>query len=181
MRASSIAAALASGALLLGGCSTQDGTDAAGAPLPVVSHLRVGLTEWEITTRPAVLAAGTVTFEVTNAGSAPHDLVVRGHLGTWETRHLSPGERTRLVVEAAPGEQLHLDCDLAGHHAAGMHGALDVAPRSPTHRRRPWLNDHSADPVWVRPCWAPCCFSPDARAPPPQGRPPASRVGTSPT
>lgn len=128
MRLSGMAVGLA-GVLLLSGCSGL--TQAPAEPRPVaaasvVDRLRVGLTEWEIGTPQVVLAAGTVTFRVTNAGSAPHDLVVRGRRGTWGTPVLDPGEQTSLVVEAVAGERLHLDCSVAGHHAAGMHTALRV-------------------------------------------------------
>lgn len=128
MRLSGMAGGLA-GLLLLSGCSgvTEAQPDPRpGAAASVVDRLRVGLTEWEIGTPRVVLSAGTVTFRVTNAGTAPHDLVARGRLGTWATPLLDPGEQTRLVVEAAAGERLLLDCSVAGHHAAGMHTSLRV-------------------------------------------------------
>lgn len=108
------------------GCAGQEGTRPVASGEPV-SEVRVGLTEWSITVPEQALAPGTVTIRVTNVGAAAHDLSVRGRRGTWRTPVLRPGEKALLTVQTGAGEDLHLDCTVTGHHAAGMHGALPVA------------------------------------------------------
>ncbi|NEE02015.1 hypothetical protein [Phytoactinopolyspora halotolerans] len=91
------------------------------------SDIRIGLTEWSIHTGGAIARPGEVELVVTNAGGTVHDLVVEGEQGTWRTPMIEPGGRETLVIEAAAGEQLVLDCSVPGHHENGMHGTLDVA------------------------------------------------------
>lgn len=137
-RAARIPLSVVVAALLLSGCaagSTGQGADEGTrtrttAPHPV-AKLRVGLTEWEITTSAGQVTPGRVVMTVTDAGATTHDLYVRGGKGTWHTRDLSPGERQRLVVHASPGERLHLWCSLPGHAAQGMRTTLSVARSTP--------------------------------------------------
>lgn len=120
----SLVAAVAA-TFLLGACSGDPGPPAPSAP--AVDVLPVGLNEWEIATSGHDVAPGAVTLRVLNVGAAAHDLHVRGAAGQWRTPVLGPGEGADLVIETEPGEQLHLDCTLTGHHAAGMHAVVDVS------------------------------------------------------
>jgi hypothetical protein len=117
-------------ALVVGGCAgSPQTTESAGRP---VSLMRVGLSEWAITTPDRALLPGDVTFRVTNVGASAHDFIVRGRLGDWKTPVLDPGEQAELMVEVGPGEQLDLDCGLPGHHAAGMHTKVSVVEEPST-------------------------------------------------
>jgi hypothetical protein len=89
-------------------------------------RIRVGLSEWTISTSSATLPPGWVTLVVTNAGGTEHDLVVRGRAGTWETPDLDPGRQSRLTVRGRAGETLHMWCSMPGHRAQGMHTTLQV-------------------------------------------------------
>jgi uncharacterized cupredoxin-like copper-binding protein len=100
--------------------------DAGARRTAPVSHLRVGLTEWTVTTSASMVRAGTVRLQVTNAGATQHDLVVSGRRGRWETPGLSPGQRNELAVTAVRGERLRLWCSLPGHEAQGMHATVLV-------------------------------------------------------
>jgi hypothetical protein len=117
-----------------GGCGEEE--HASGAP-PTTARpttqstagqggIRVGLTEWTISTSSRTAPAGRDTLVVTNAGGTEHDLVVVGRSGTWETPDLDPGQQTRLTVRARPGETLKLWCSMPGHRAQGMHTTLRV-------------------------------------------------------
>jgi hypothetical protein len=122
-----VVAGLLSGLLVLGGAACARPSDAGMQPLEVVDELRVGLTEWSIETGPVEAVAGDVAVVVTNTGGTEHDLIVHGRHGTWRTPMLAPGERFELLVRTAPGEQLHLECTVTGHHAQGMHAEVPVA------------------------------------------------------
>lgn len=122
----------AGAALLLLVATAGCGTDQQVAPTgPAAGDLRVGLTDFAVTTRPGTAAAGDVRLTVTNAGATLHDLVVTGAEGRWRTPDLRPGESAVLHVQARAGERLVLLCSIAGHEAAGMHGALPVAGQAP--------------------------------------------------
>lgn len=90
--------------------------------------LRIGLTEWTVETSAAVVLPGEVEVVVTNAGATGHDVLVHGEVGTWGTRVLGPGEQQTFTVTAVADEVLALECTVAGHHSAGMHAQVDVAP-----------------------------------------------------
>jgi hypothetical protein len=94
---------------------------------PAPDELRVGLTEWSIVLPVHQVAPGRVALVVTNAGATGHDLVVEGVHGGWRTPVLEAGEQADLLIRTAPGETLHLDCSVPGHHSAGMHLELLVA------------------------------------------------------
>lgn len=118
-------------AVLISGCSSHPVAREAAVPEPV-STMRIGLTEWEIVTPDRSLATGEVTFHVTNVGATAHDFVATGELGTWRTPVLRPGAESELVVRTVPGELLHLDCGVPGHHSAGMHERLQVTTEPET-------------------------------------------------
>lgn len=91
------------------------------------TSLRLGLTEWSIEASAPLLAPGTVEVLVTNTGGTGHDVRITGEAGTWATPVLATGEQAELTLQTTPGEELSLDCTVAGHHAAGMHRTLTVA------------------------------------------------------
>lgn len=114
---------------------TGTGTSAVTSADPAPPHqdetpatsLRLGLTEWSIEASSSLLAPGTVEVVVTNTGGTGHDVRITGEAGTWTTPVLATGEQAELTLQTMPGEELSLDCTLAGHHAAGMHRTLTVA------------------------------------------------------
>ena len=63
--------------------------------------------------------AGSFTFDVTNAGKVPHDLVVKGNGVSVKTPLLNPGESKTLKVELKPGTY-ELYCSVPGHKQLGM-------------------------------------------------------------
>jgi uncharacterized cupredoxin-like copper-binding protein len=64
---------------------------------------------------------GTVTFNMTNTGAAPHDFVIAGNSGAV----IRTGQSTTMTATLGPGRYRYL-CDVNGHDALGMVGTLTV-------------------------------------------------------
>ena len=67
------------------------------------------------------VAAGSVTFKVTNKGKLSHDFSIGGR----KTALLSPGKSASLTVTLKSGSAAY-KCTVPGHAAAGMKGTLKV-------------------------------------------------------
>lgn len=118
--------------------ATGAGTAAAATAGPVA----VKLSEWAIAPTPAGAKAGKVTFDVTNSGSAPHEMVVlrtdkgaadlgkgarvpeTGSVG--ETGDVASGKSKTVTLKLAKGHYV-LICNIPGHYAAGMHTDFTVS------------------------------------------------------
>jgi len=111
-------------------------TQAASAAPATSGPVTVTLTEWKIAPTPDAAKAGKVTFDVTNNGSAPHEMVVirtnksasalgsgshvpeTGSVG--ETGDIAAGKSKSVTLTLKPGHYA-LICNIAGHYMAGMH------------------------------------------------------------
>ena len=72
------------------------------APQPhsgVASAVTVKLSEWNVVLSQASVAAGPVTFVITNAGSIPHGLEVEGQGIEQEVETIQPGASDTLTTE----------------------------------------------------------------------------------
>jgi uncharacterized cupredoxin-like copper-binding protein len=65
---------------------------------------------------------GTVTFQVTNKGSLPHDFKINNK----KTALLSPGKTAKLTVTFKKAGKYAYLCTVTGHAAAGMKGTFTV-------------------------------------------------------
>jgi plastocyanin len=125
---------LASG-LLFAACGDDDDEEPAStqseAPAETQSEpaggagTKVSLTEFKIDPANPTAKAGTVTFDVTNDGSAPHALEVEGNGVEEETKTLGGGESATLTVELEAGEY-EWYCPVGNHADQGMKGTLTV-------------------------------------------------------
>ena len=71
-------------------------------------------------------AAGSYTFEVTNGGSATHNLQVeRDGTEVAGTDSIAPGAATTLTVDLEPGEYVFY-CSIGNHRAMGMEVTVTV-------------------------------------------------------
>lgn len=94
--------------------------------------MRVGLVDYDITTRNVAVRPGRVTLRVTNAGRTAHDLRVAGQETAAQLATLDPGESQTLDVEvAAVEDELTLWCTLPGHRQQGMETTLPVEAGNP--------------------------------------------------
>ena len=107
--------------------SEAKGAEPAGTPPPAGHTVPVSESEFKITLPAEKLAPGKVTFDVTNAGKIPHDLVVSGPgvTGTAKTPLVNAGKTAKLTVTLAAGSYT-LYCSVPGHRAAGMSAKLTV-------------------------------------------------------
>jgi high-affinity iron transporter len=115
-------------AIVVAGCGGSAGSPAASvAPgSPAVGVIKVAASEYKF--EPATIAtkAGSVTFEVTNAGTEEHEFeVFKGETVVDEIEGLVPGLTRQLTVTLEPGEYTYV-CKLAAHDTLGMKGALTV-------------------------------------------------------
>jgi uncharacterized cupredoxin-like copper-binding protein len=76
-------------------------------------------TEFKITLPSTTLKAGEITFQVKNAGTIDHDLVITGNGVTAGTPRFPGGQTQTLKVTLKPGKY-KLFCSVPGHEQAGM-------------------------------------------------------------
>jgi uncharacterized cupredoxin-like copper-binding protein len=122
--------------------STAPSTGAASTPAALGHAVKASLTEMKITNSVPAVAAGKVTFTVTNNGAVKHEYVVlrtsrqaadlpvsggraseAGHVG--EIGDLPVGATKTLTLNLKPGHY-SIICNLPGHYAGGMHTDLTV-------------------------------------------------------
>ena len=69
--------------------------------------------------------AGTVTVELDNPSSTPHNVEIEGPDGDVGGTDTVTGESTSATVELEPGDYTFY-CSVSGHQDAGMEGTLTV-------------------------------------------------------
>jgi uncharacterized cupredoxin-like copper-binding protein len=150
LRMTAIAVALTL-ALGLSACSSDDSSsessDSGGATTTTqapanAQSIDTSLTEMAISVSPDSATAGDVTFNVTNDGTMPHELVViktdkkagdlptdssgtadeTGSIGETE---VEPGASSELSLNLKAGHYA-LICNLPGHYSAGMYADFNV-------------------------------------------------------
>jgi uncharacterized cupredoxin-like copper-binding protein len=135
--------ALAAGALALGGCGDDDNEESSGATATTEEPagtgtataakaggevVKLSATDFAFTpSDPAVNKTGTVTFEVTNDGQAPHALEVEGPEGEAETETIQPGDSATLEVSLSKPGSYEMFCPVGNHEQMGMKGTVSVA------------------------------------------------------
>ncbi|HEY6760011.1 MAG TPA: plastocyanin/azurin family copper-binding protein [Baekduia sp.] len=112
----------------------------AGVPADAATSLSVKLSEFKVAPAKRSVAHGRVTFDVRNAGTMEHELVVirtnkkaaqlasggkaseKGSAGEVE---LAAGKSKHLTLNLKKGHYA-LICNVGGHYMAGMHADLTV-------------------------------------------------------
>jgi uncharacterized cupredoxin-like copper-binding protein len=123
---------------------------AAPAAAAAAKAVNVTMTEFKIQADAKRVAAGDVTFTITNKGATTHEFVIiRTDLAATalpkdadggvaeggpisvvdEAEDILPGTTTVLTVKVEPGRYVYI-CNLAGHYTGGMRGAFDVVASS---------------------------------------------------
>jgi len=91
------------------------------------SQVSVRLSEWKVELSQASVAAGTVTFAITNAGSIPHGFEVEGRGVEKEIETIQPGASDTITLTLKPGSY-EVYCPVGGdsHKKLGMDTHLRV-------------------------------------------------------
>src|SRR5256886_3500997 len=101
---------------------------AAPQPHPcVASTVNVKLTEWNVAVSQASIAAGPVSFVITNAGSIPHGFEVEGQGIDQEIETIQPGASDTLTLTLKPGSyEVYCPVGSDSHKKLGMDTHLKV-------------------------------------------------------
>jgi uncharacterized cupredoxin-like copper-binding protein len=119
-------------------------TPSAGSSQAAGGNVGVQEKEFTITLDKSTLAAGAVTFSITNGGTIAHEFVVidtdtaadklpqvNGEVdedsleAVDEVEDIAPGATASLPVTLAAGHYAVI-CNIPGHYAAGMHADITV-------------------------------------------------------
>lgn len=137
--------------LFAAACSGSGSSTAQPGPVSGAESLAVSLSQWAVTPTLTTVAAGSVTFTVTNDGTIPHEFVVlqtetpagdfpidtfegeperfnEDTAGTnvGETGDMDAGTTKTLTIDLAPGHYA-LVCNLPTHYGLGMHTDFTVS------------------------------------------------------
>ena len=100
------------------------GGGSTGGPAPAGDNaFNADLKEYSIALDKTQIKAGTITFNVMNVGTLPHNLSVKELNKT--TENLDPGKSATLTVDLAPGTYTVI-CAIPGHEQLGMHIMITV-------------------------------------------------------
>src|SRR5438045_7680251 len=101
---------------------------AAPQPHPgVASTVNVKLSEWKVVLSQASVAAGPVTFVITNTGSIPHGLEVEGQGIEQEIETIQPGASDTLTLTLKAGSyDVYCPVGEDSHKKVGMETNLKV-------------------------------------------------------
>src|SRR4051794_39011517 len=116
-------------ALVAAACGGDDGGGGKGAEGNNAAPASFTVTLQEFSITPAMIhapAGQELSFDVSNAGSAPHTLAVDTGAGVKQTPELQPGDTGRLVVGALDAGTYRFFCTISGHADLGMEGQLMV-------------------------------------------------------
>ena len=104
---------------------------AAAAPAGGGKTIQVKETEYKLTPSSLTVSKpGTVTFDVTNAGTIDHALEVEGNGVEEKTSTISPGSSAKLTVDLSKGGSYEVYCPIDGHRSMGMEAKLVVGGAS---------------------------------------------------
>ena len=97
-----------------------------GSPEP--TQVSVRLSEWKVELSQPNIAAGPVTFVVTNTGQIPHAVEVDGEGIEQETKTIQPGANGTLTLTLKPGTyEVYCPVGEGSHKKLGMEAHLTVS------------------------------------------------------
>ncbi len=105
----------------------EDSAAESPTPSAQAGALSASLADFTVELPEQELTAGSYTIEVTNDGSASHDLVIEDADGSdvAASEVLSPGQSGTVEVDLVPGEYVFY-CSVGNHRGMGMELAVTV-------------------------------------------------------
>jgi len=102
---------------------------ATSSSMAAAQSVSVTLTEWKVGLASDTLRAGSVSFEVKNAGSMTHAFYVRGNGVDKGTREIPANQSATLTLTLKPGTY-EVFCPMSeeSHKMAGMARKIVVTP-----------------------------------------------------
>lgn len=105
--------------------TTDDTTASGGGGGGGGETVAISETEFAIDPAEVTTQAGEVTFDITNDGSALHNLEIEGNGVEEVSDDINGGESTQLTVNLEPGTY-EMYCAIPGHAEQGMEGEVTV-------------------------------------------------------
>jgi len=98
------------------------------------AQVTVRLSEWNVKLSEQTVAAGSVRFAVTNAGTIPHAFEIEGHGIEKETATIQPGDSATLTVTLKSGTyEVYCPVGNDSHKKLGMVAQLQVGRPASAH------------------------------------------------
>jgi hypothetical protein len=111
---------------------------------PTRGTVKVNLSEWKVQLSPARVPAGSVVFEVSNAGTIPHAFEIEGRGLEKSTPQIQPGATATLRLDLGAGRyEAYCPVGKGSHKMLGMMSRLAVgnAKRAPAASDRHEANE----------------------------------------
>ena len=105
--------------------TTEETTTEASAGGGAGGTVEISASEFKFDPSDPTTGAGSVTFNLTNDGEAPHNLEVEGNGIEEVSDTVEPGQSTELSVDLEAGTYV-IYCAIDGHRDQGMEGELTV-------------------------------------------------------
>src|SRR5213594_1474338 len=122
-----LAGALLAAVALVGSSPNLRSSPPPPPPPPAPVAVNVNLSEWKVELSERTVAAGAVTFTITNAGSIPHAFEVEGQGIEKETGTIQPGASDTLTLTLKPGTyEVYCPVGEDSHKKLGMKTDLKV-------------------------------------------------------
>ena len=136
-----------SGSAAVPTAATSDGSGAPAASAD--TSFDISLKEFEIDPAEITAPAGAaLTFNISNAGQAPHDYTIDAGP---QSEEVPAGGSTTLEVPSLEAGEYRVFCSLPGHAEAGMEGTLTVTDGGGAAAPAEQASDHGDDHVSMTP------------------------------
>jgi uncharacterized cupredoxin-like copper-binding protein len=111
---------------------------AATSSAAAAQTVKVTLSEFKLTLSADTVAAGPITFNVSNTGTMNHALYVKGSGANKGTADIGPGSAATLKLTLKPGTyDVYCPVSDGSHRMAGMEHKLVVRDAAPPPKKKP--------------------------------------------
>jgi uncharacterized cupredoxin-like copper-binding protein len=112
--------------VVLAACGSSSSSSSSSAAAGGGQSVTANEVEYKITLGSTTVPAGSVTFQVSNAGTTTHNLAIEGPgVSEQKSSDIQSGQKGTLTVNLKPGTYT-VFCAIPGHEALGMKTTLTV-------------------------------------------------------